>query len=44
MAMNTTDKANLFYIIKALSKGEVQKESVLDDLGINASTFYKHLN
>jgi len=44
MVMDSTDKANLFHIIKALEKGNVERDSILGCLGINASTFYKHLN
>lgn len=44
MATNSTSRINLFHILKALDKGGADKEALLEDLGINISTFYKHVS
>lgn len=44
MMKELNDKKNSFEIIKALSKGEVKKNEIIEQLGISQSTFYKYLS
>ena len=42
--MELMDKQNLFFILKTLANGKIERESILGFLGISEATFYKHLN
>ena len=44
MSTESTDKKNLFFILKTLATNKMERESILGCLGIAESTFYKHIN